>query len=201
MREGLRESHDCEFGRAIGRESGDPAQARGRGDVDDFAAMASFDHKPNNGAGTQKRAFDIHALNPIKNAFVQFGDGHAIRAGRRARVVDQNIDFAKMPDRVSHHLIDLIGAGHVGFCYENAPTQCADFRSNCGQPRPIASGIGGQIADGDIRALAGKAHRYCATDAAFPACAGDEGDFVFEIGHNFPFRVKRYMRRALISLV
>ena len=37
----------------------------------------------------------------FKNAFVQLGDGHAIRAGRRARVVDQNIDFAKMPDRGS----------------------------------------------------------------------------------------------------
>ena len=108
---------------AVGSEAGVPGDARDRADVDD-AAGAARNHVPGDGLSDEERAAEVGVENGVP---IVPGDVGGALADVAAGIVDEDIDLAKLMERVGDGGFDARLVADIEFDGCDSPAQCADF--------------------------------------------------------------------------
>ena len=131
------------------------------------------------GPRAQESAFGVDILHLVPGCFAQLDDGHAVGAGARTGVVDQDVDVAEAFDGLLYHIGDLVCIRDIGGDGEGLLAGGFDFCDERGQAAPARFGIGlrVQVIDYEVAAFFGEALANGPANALFATRAGDEGYF------------------------
>ena len=124
-------------------------------------------------AKQQRAGVDVHRPIPAFGALL-----HRRTVEARSRVVNKNIQPAEGTFSFIEELVQTVNVADIGFDDQRATAQGFNFGS-----RFFSRGAVTKKVDNHIRTALGKMQGNGAPNAA--ARAGDEGDFIFEIGFRF----------------
>ena len=133
----------------------------------------------------------FHAEHGVPRVLGEVHDGHAVGAGGRGGVVDQDVDAAECIQRLPHGRADLTGRTNVDQRGNGAPPGFLDLFRHGVEPAPAARRLGRHhlgarrrhVGQHEIAAFGGQAAGDGASEPVLAAAARDHRDLACQ-GHH-----------------